>query len=384
MNNSPLTILVAEDVVATQNLLRQFLTRFGHIVLIADNGQQAVELFQEHQPDIILCDVNMPVMNGLEAIEKIRTLSDSSWVPILILSASDQDNDIVTGLESGADDYLSKPINLKVLNAKIGAMQRFVTLQKTNIKNKKVLQSLHDEFEHEQLLAKNIADKMLARGQLDYTNIEYWLQPNRYFSGDLIAASQPNENKVFIMLADSTGHGLGAALPILTLSRTFHAMTQKHFTLSEIVSEINSSLKAILTADRFIACNIFEIDLKHKSIEAWCGGIPNSLLLNEVGDTVHQFKSKHLALGILPPSVFDSSTEVWKWEQAVELIAFSDGVTEAESPEGIPFGEDKLFDILSNATSPKSRVSMVKKAVLSHLNAEQGQDDISLVSIHCE
>ena len=384
MNKTSLTVLVAEDIIITQKLLHQFLTRCGHTVLIANNGQQAVDIFQESKPDIVLCDINMPIMNGLEAIKKIRSLSGSTWVPILILSASDQEYDVVTGLEAGADDYLAKPINLKVLNAKIGAMQRFVTLQKTNIENEKVLQNLHDEFEHEQLLAKNIADKMLARGQLDYPNIEYWLQPNRYFSGDLISASQANENKIFIMLADSTGHGLGAALPILTLSRTFHAMTQKKFTLSEIVSEINSSLKAILTADRFIACNIFEINFKHKSIEAWCGGIPNSLLLNEAGDTVHQFKSKHLALGILPPSVFDTSTEVWRWKQAVELIAFSDGVTEAESPEGIPFGEDKLFNILSNSTSPKSRVSMVKEAVLSHLSAEQGQDDISLVSVHCE
>lgn len=383
MSEMPLTILVAEDVIATQNLLRQFLTRFGHNVLIADNGQKAVELFQEHQPDIILCDINMPVMNGLEAIKEIRALSGSTWVPILILSASDQDNDLVAGLEAGADDYLPKPINLKVLNAKIGAMRRFVTLQKINLENKKTLQSLYDEFEHEQLLAKNIADKMLARGQLDYPHIEYWLQPNRYFSGDLIAASQPNKNKLFIMLADSTGHGLGAALPILTLSRTFHAMTQKHFTLSEIVSEINSSLKAILTADRFIACNIFEIDFKHKSIEAWCGGIPNSLLINDTGDIVHQFKSKHLALGILPPSVFDISTEVWKWEQAVELIAYSDGIIEAESPEGVLWGDNTLLDILSDVP-PKQRVATVKEAVLSHLNAKQGQDDISLVSVHCE
>ncbi len=381
--NSSLTILVAEDIEATQKLLRHFLTRFGHTVFIAGDGQQAIEIFQKQKPDIILCDVNMPIMSGLEAIRVIRATSDEIWTPILILSASDQDKDIIEGLEAGADDYLPKPMNLKVLEAKIGAMQRFVTLQRTNIENKKTLQKLHDEFEHEQLLAKNIADKMLAHGQLDYTNIQFWLQPNRYFSGDLIAAAQPNENKLFIMIADSTGHGLAAALPVLTLSRTFHAMTQKHFTLPDIVAEINTSLTIILTADRFIACNIFEIDLKHKTIEAWCGGIPNSVILDDAGDIIHQFKSKHLALGILPSSIFDSSTETWSWKQPIELIAFSDGITEAINPEGIPFGEQQLFGIIRQAP-PKKRVETLKKATLSHINAEQGQDDISLISLYCD
>ena len=379
-----LKILIAEDVVATQQLLKKFLTQQGHTVLIADNGQQAIEVYQQHQPDIILCDINMPIMNGLEAIKEIRQLTHDAWIPILILSASDQDRDIITGLEAGADDYLPKPINLKVLNAKVGAMQRFVALQKTNIANKQTLQHLHDEYEQEQLLAKNIASTMLDRGNLNLPNIQYWLQPNRHFSGDLIAVSQATSgNKLFVLLADSTGHGLAAALPVLTVSRTFHAMTAKNFSISELATEINTSIKAILTPDRFIASNIFAIDFETKTIEAWCGGNPDSLLVNEAGDIVHRFKSRHLAIGILPTTAFDSSTEIWQWDSPTELITYSDGITDATNVDGEFFGEQRLLNVLEK-TPAKQRINQLKQAVLTHLNTEQGDDDISLLSVYCD
>ncbi|MDH5592044.1 MAG: SpoIIE family protein phosphatase [Gammaproteobacteria bacterium] len=383
MADTSLTILVAEDDIATQTLLQRFLTRSGHTVYMANNGAQAVELYQQHKPDIILTDINMPTMNGLEAIKTIRLQQlDDFWVPILILSASEQDQDIIAGLKSGADDYLPKPIKLEVLNAKIEAMQRLVTLQKTNLANQHILKALYEELEEEQLLAKKVGDKILGHGALDHPNIEYWLQPNRYFSGDLIAAAQSIDDTLYVMLADATGHGLSAALPTLTIARTFHAMAKKALPLSSIVTEMNTSAKRLLPIDRFVATNVFRIDFKLKTIEAWCGGIPKTLLINQSGNLVHDFKSQHLAIGILPSETFNDSIEKWQWEEPIELIAYSDGLTEATSPEGVFFGEKRLLNIVK-ATPTKQRVEHIKQAVLCHLNDDHGQDDISLISVYC-
>jgi len=378
-----LTILVAEDDVATQTLLHRFLTRMGHTVFMADNGLQAVELYQQHLPDIILTDVNMPVMNGLEAIKEIRQQTGELWVPILILSASEQDQDIIRGLQSGADDYLPKPIKLEILSAKIEAMRRLVTLQQTNLANQHILKALYEELEEEQLLAKQVGDKMLGYGALDHPNIEYWLQPNRYFSGDLIAAALSVDNGLYLMLADATGHGLSAALPTLTIARTFHAMAKKALPLPTIVTEMNTSAKRLLPIDRFVATNVFKIDFNLKTIEAWCGGIPDTLLINESGDLVHRFKSRHLAIGILPSESFNDSIEHWQWESPIQLISFSDGLTEAANPEGVFFGEQQLIDIIQSFPA-KQRIAQLKQSVLSHLNDDHGQDDISLVSVYCD
>jgi len=383
MSLAPLTILVAEDVHATQKLLEKFLKKLGHNVLMANNGHQAIELYQQHQPDIILIDIHMPVMNGLEAIKKIRGYPNDFWVPILVLSASDENEDIISGLSAGADDYLPKPIELDILKAKIDAMQRHVILQKENLAQKRSLKGLNIALEEEQILAKELADRMLVHGSLDAEQIDYWLQPNKYFSGDLIAAAETVDHKLFVLLADSTGHGLAASLATLSVARTFHSMVKKGFSLSSIVTEMNTSIKELLPADRFVATNLFLVDFKNQSIESWCGGNPEAIILNKKGDIVHKLKSSHLAIGILPEKDFDSSTNLWRWTEPVELISYSDGIPEAEDLKGSFFGEQRLITELQSHPSGE-RINKVKLSVQSYLMAEQGQDDISIVSIFCD
>ena len=383
MNLTPLTILVAEDTKVTQKLLEKFIKKLGHDVLITDNGQQAVDLYKEHQPDVILIDIHMPIMNGLEAINKIREYTSDCRVPILVLSASGENEDIISGLAAGADDYLSKPVALDVLKAKINVMQRHVILQKENLEQKGYLKALNQELDEEQRLAKSLADRMLRRGVLKKSNISYWLQPNKCFSGDLIAAAETVDNKLFVLLADSTGHGLAASLATLSISRTFHSMVKKGFSLSSIIAEMNISIKQLLPPDRFVAVNLFLFDFRNHSIESWCGGNPEALILNQGGDIVHKLKSTRLAIGILSPSDFDSSTDLWQWTEPVELISYSDGIPEAESPEGVFFTEQRLISELE-LSPPCERVNKLKVSVQSHLMAEQGQDDISIISVCCD
>jgi len=382
IENESLTILIAEDNIPAQQLLSKVLTKKNYKVLLADNGQSAVDLYQQHQPDIMLCDINMPVMNGHEAIKQIRSLGSESWMPILILSASDQDNDIIKGLESGADDYLPKPINLDVLHAKVKVMQRLVSLQKHNNETNLQLTLANEELEKEQIVAKQLADKMLGMSDLNVSHIDYWLCPNRHFSGDLIATSYANDHTLFVMLADSTGHGLAASLPTLTIARTFHSMTKKGFTLSSIVNEMNSIAKALLPADRFVAANLYAINFQHQTIESWCGGIPDSLIVDQQGKVIHSLSSKHLAIGILPEQAFDASTDIYTWQEPVELITYSDGLSEAESAEGQFFGEDELVSLIQSSPETQ-RVSAVKSAVLNHLEGDIGQDDMSILAVQC-
>lgn len=383
MTTRSLTILIAEDTAATQLLLTKTIKKLGHHPILAENGQQAVELFVQHQPDLVLCDINMPVMNGLEAIREIRRLTTDYWAPILILSASDQDDDIVRGLDAGADDYLAKPLHLDILKAKINAMQRLVELQHVNNKNALDLKLAHQELEIEQVHAKGLASQMINKGDLHHDAIQYWLLPNLHFSGDLVTAKLVGQDKLYVMLADSTGHGLSAFLPTFTIAKIFHAMAQKNYSLSGIITEMNASAKSLLPPDRFVATNIFLVNFTHHTIESWCGGLPDSYAINAKGDIVKTFKSTNLAVGILDPKQFNATTELWHWQEPVELFAYTDGVTEATNPGGKMFGEPTLLDILQK-TAPGQRFEQVQQAVLSHLEEEQGYDDISLVRVDCQ
>ncbi|PCJ29890.1 MAG: hypothetical protein COA90_11045 [Gammaproteobacteria bacterium] len=371
-----LKILIAEDNIPSQQLLKHSVVSLGHSAIVANNGQEAINLYLQHQPDLLLTDINMPIMDGLEAIKHIRSLQNDIWLPILVLSASSREEDIILGLEAGADDYLAKPINLAILHAKIKAMQRFILLQKDN-------QQKAFELEEEHLSAKQLADKMLSINDLNNERLQYWLCPNSHFGGDLITASLSPDNTLFVMLADSTGHGLAASLPTMSIAKTFHSLAKKGFSLPNTMREINLLAKQILPANRFVAINVFAINPNHKTIESWCGGLPESLAINKHGAIIHSFKSKHLAIGILNDTAFDATTDLWLWPEPIDLLAYSDGLTEAESPDGEFYGEERLLKLI-NKIPPEVLFTTIKETVLKHLDDDHGQDDISLLSIRCD
>lgn len=119
MEQEKKTILVAEDNPSNYKLLEVILAKRFNLVH-AWNGREAVELFKECNPQLILMDIQMPEMNGYEATEQIRQLS--STVPILALTAYAYASDEEKILQSGMNSYMSKPINFKVLNERIAML----------------------------------------------------------------------------------------------------------------------------------------------------------------------------------------------------------------------------------------------------------------------
>ena len=128
MNNS--RILVVEDDSAVRNLIVTTLDTNNYRYLTAPNGKTAVMEAASHNPDIILLDLGLPDMDGVEIIRKIRTWSD---VPIIVISARSEDTDKIEALDSGADDYLTKPFSVDELLARIRVTQRrILAMQKTS------------------------------------------------------------------------------------------------------------------------------------------------------------------------------------------------------------------------------------------------------------
>ncbi|MFQ3661034.1 MAG: response regulator transcription factor [Chloroflexaceae bacterium] len=117
------TILVVDDDDGLRELIRINLEHEGYAVIQAANGVECVQSVREQRPDMVILDVMMPEMDGLEACVKVREFSQ---VPILMLTAKTQSEDVITGLDRGADDYLAKPFNMEELSARIRALLRRV------------------------------------------------------------------------------------------------------------------------------------------------------------------------------------------------------------------------------------------------------------------
>ena len=112
-------ILVAEDDPLTSRFVTSLLREKGYEVLVAEDGEHAYELAIDQQPDLILSDVVMPYRDGFEVLRIIRKDARLAEVPVIILSMKDKEEDIVQGLQMGADDYVVKPFNARELLARI-------------------------------------------------------------------------------------------------------------------------------------------------------------------------------------------------------------------------------------------------------------------------
>ena len=126
MKNDNFPILIAEDDAVTRMLLKKTLIKEGHEVVSVENGQKAFDMFQERFFPIVLTDWMMPEMDGLELCQVIRQKENPGYVFIVLLTAKDSPDDIITGLEAGADEYLTKPFSRAELIARLNTGRRFL------------------------------------------------------------------------------------------------------------------------------------------------------------------------------------------------------------------------------------------------------------------
>jgi two-component system phosphate regulon response regulator PhoB len=118
------TILVVEDEPAIQELISYNLKQAGHQPLKAENAEQAMNLVQNALPDLILLDWMLPGMSGIELARRLRSDKRTKTIPIIMLTARSEEQDKLTGLETGADDYITKPFSPRELNARVKAVLR--------------------------------------------------------------------------------------------------------------------------------------------------------------------------------------------------------------------------------------------------------------------
>ena len=144
-------VLIAEDERITRRKLQRQLEQMGHEVIEAADGAEAWKLFQSRTPPIVICDWEMPHMNGVELVQRIRAADNSHYVYIVMLTGKSEKGDVVEGIEAGADDFVTKPFDRSELRARLNAGLRIVELEHD-------LASANDRLVHELAVARELAD----------------------------------------------------------------------------------------------------------------------------------------------------------------------------------------------------------------------------------
>ncbi len=508
---APLKVLVVDDTVINRQILQVFLRKIGITVVQAENGALGVEAFRRENPDVVIMDVMMPVMDGYEATRQIKAIAGDRWVPVIFLSALDKEENLVVGLDAGGDDYLAKPVNFVVLDAKLRSLRRTLALQRSldeekrrtaaisdnlvdgvlvidergtiqwvnpavlqifgysteemignNVKmlmpepyhsehdgylahyvkgglpkilgvgqrevsgkhkggtvfpldlgvtemridgrrqfvgvvrdttdrvaaaellrkNAERLQDYHDRQEAESQLAQTIVLRQMQRPGLNDPCVSHWVSPAANFSGDIVAATRGPDGELYVLLADATGHGLGAAICTLPVLSVFDSMAELGGELSWIVHEVNRQLCSTLPVGYFVAATMLCIDPAKGTAEVWIGGTPELLLIDAAGALKCTLVSRSLPLGIDLLEREGVATEHITVAAGDQFVLFSDGLIEATNNQNIAFGLEQMLAALRSAPSAE-RINAVKAALTQHLGGCLPHDDVSLLLVGC-
>ncbi|MCP5278501.1 MAG: fused response regulator/phosphatase [Thiobacillus sp.] len=382
MPGDSLKILITDDNPINVKQVEAVVRRLGHVPLVAADGREAIEVFRRECPDLAFMDVMMPNMDGIAAVRALRALPSEKWVPIIFYSALDRMEDIVRGLESGADDYLVKPASLQLLRAKINIYANLLRFQREAREYSRELENWRDDAEEQSRLGAHVMSRLTDAEGLRDPMLQYFNIPAETFSGDLLCAARAPGEVMNVMLADAAGHGLPAALTAMPLTQAFYSMTTKGFPLSTIAEELNEKLKAILPADRFVAATLASVDVRNQTVEVWNGGNPDALYVDRSGEVLNTWVSRHPPLGILPSGLFSGMTETVVFNEPGDLVLCSDGLVEAETPQGEWLGLEGVTRLVGGAESGKARVEHLIRGLKAHLQSESGRDDISCMVLH--
>ncbi|THB72404.1 MAG: response regulator [Gammaproteobacteria bacterium] len=376
------SILIVDDDSTNRFVLQTMLQKAGHTVYAADDGYEAVETYKAEQPDMVLMDVMMPGMDGYEATKAIKSLVVDDYVPVIFLTALSDEQALAKCIDSGGDDFLSKPYKKDLLNAKLQAHIRLKHLYTTAKKQRDALQEHNEREFNEQLLAQQVYRRMVHAGCLDQPNIKTMMSSLALFNGDVLFGAQTPSGMLHIMLGDFTGHGLSAAIGAVPLANVFYTMTSKGFGISDIVSEMNRKLKALLPVGTFCAACIYELDQIGSTLRIWNGGIPGAYVCNsDNSQIIHIAESKHMPLGILSDNKFDSASEVIDLSGDELIYLCTDGITEARSPSGEMFGNRRLEGVLSRGQNHGSGFEALREALKDYCQDSEQEDDMTLIEV---
>ncbi|MBL1210521.1 SpoIIE family protein phosphatase [Geminocystis sp. GBBB08] len=411
-NNKEITghILAVDDNENNRDLLSSQLTKEGYTVSNAINGRQALEMIAQKDYDLILLDLLMPEIDGYQVLETLKKDEKKKHIPVIMISALDEMENIIRCIEIGAEDYLPKPFNKTLLRARIGA-----SLEKKILRDREVeyLKKLNLELDKGREMQLNfLPDKPL---KINNWEIASFFKPARQVAGDFYDTFTLPSHNLVLVLADVCDKGVGAAL-FMGLFRSLIRIFSQQQTLNGNNTEILSTYKPLETGwissdidtniihfnalqsvsltNNYVADNHGDLGMfatmfvgilnPETGLLTYINGGHESLIVTDSqGNTKHKLNSTGPAVGMMPDITFNFKQIFLEPEDI--LFGNTDGVTDARSISREFFHQKRLNAILQQPfNSAQILVNTIKDQVLEHIGTADQFDDITMLAIRRE
>ncbi|MEG4634399.1 MULTISPECIES: SpoIIE family protein phosphatase [unclassified Microcoleus] len=373
-------ILVIDDDTAVQELLRRTLKKQGYEVTVASNGEDGVAQAQKLRPALIICDWIMPRLTGIDVCRRVKADPELSTTQFFLLTSLGSIADRVKGLDAGADDFISKPIELNELQARVRAGLRLHQLSRD-------LKIAKQSLEAELAEAAEYVQSLLPEQMTEPISIEAKFIPSRQLGGDCFDYNWLDADYLAIYLLDVAGHGLRAALPsvaVLNLLRSRTLPNIDYYKPSDVLRSLNTTFQMSYQNDKYFTIwyGVYN-RISRQLVYASAGHPPAVLISQSPASTakIKRLKTPGMPVGMFPDAPYvDNCCDV---EDLSTLYIFSDGVYEIHQPDGNIWGLDPFIDLLAAYNGASADQLELVLNYIQNLNAKAVfDDDWSLLKVN--
>lgn len=377
-------ILIIDDDPTIRLTLQKSLKSQGYDVILAKNGEEGLAKAKELHPSLIICDWMMPIIDGLEVCRQIKNNVELANIYLILLTARDQEGDLVRGLEMGADDFLSKPPRINELRARVRAGLRLCQVTEELQRQKRLV-------EQELSQASEYVQSLLPAPIIGEISIQSSFLPSTQLGGDSFDYFWLDGDRLAFYLLDVSGHGIGSALlsvSVLNLMRTRSLRrsrtsqgTTNFYSPSEVLRDLNNNFQMSVHNEMYFTIWYGVYDKKtHQLVYASGGHPPAVLISNQEIPKIKLLKTAGLPIGMMPDVNYQE--QVCEIDTDSRLYLFSDGVYEVSQADNSIWGFNALIDTFIRTPSDRtSRIDYILACVKEAANNRPFEDDLSLLEV---
>jgi sigma-B regulation protein RsbU (phosphoserine phosphatase) len=394
-------VLVVDDSRLQRKLLTVALKRWGFDVAEADSGEKALELAALRRPDLVLSDWMMPGMSGLELCHRFREMEGDDYSYFILLTSKSDKAEVARGLDSGADDFLSKPIDNNELRARITAGERLIEMQRDMAQANRALsatlgelQQLYDNIDSDLQEAKKLQQSLVKERfrHLGSADVSLLLRSSGHVGGDLVGFFEAGSRHIGLFALDVSGHGISSALMTARLAGYLSSAAPDHnVTLvknaqgeygprspDEVVADLNNLVLDEMETEHYFTLLLAFVELEMGHTVLSQAGHPHPAVQRADGQ-IEMAGTGGFPVGLLVGTCFERFELTLN--KGDRMLILSDGVTECPGPEGSMLDEDGLIELMNDLAQTRGPAFLEARIWrLAEFNgSEDFPDDVSAV-----